>query len=224
MSRWFAGAAVCLAVLACAGPSTAAAESTGAFTKAEATADWSHGSFSGSATWTDCNAECAGYVIVVYAMPSSYSCNSDTWLRRDDPNVQQIWNSSGQRVNETVAVEAKDVRLKPGVATPLLCMIGAQSDEIGPEAFVGSYKLLAQTEFALVPAQEAAPLSAPAPVLQPVPAESKACELARKRLGRLRGARRSARLHQERKRTRKLSSAIHRALKARSARCPQPAT
>jgi hypothetical protein len=155
--------------------STASAYSTGQFTRAEATPDWTHGSFAGNVTWSDCNKGCKSYLVLVYDEPSVYTCSAKDWLEESDPNIRQVWNSGGQTVNKTISFEANNVTLIPGVYGQRLCMIGVQSTETEYGTYVGQ-QLVAGALFQVVTPSAPSP-----PATAPTTGETEACKLARKR-------------------------------------------
>jgi hypothetical protein len=121
-------AATCIAMLGIwASPADA---STGQFSRAEATPDWTHGSFAGSATWTSCNAGCKGWFAVVMVEPSTYTCEAEDWAGPYDPNVQMLWNSGGQSANGTVSFDQSGVSILTGVYGQRLCLIGVQTTTV----------------------------------------------------------------------------------------------
>jgi hypothetical protein len=208
--------------------SPAAAYSSGQFTRAEATSDWSHGSFAGSVTWSDCNAGCKSWLVLVYDEPSVYTCNAEDWLEESDPNIRQVWNSGGQTANKTIPFEVDSVALIPGVFGQRLCMIGVQSTETEYGTHVGQ-QLVTQALFQLAtpplaPAESTA--TTPTTTEPATQTPSRVCRLAQKRVGRLRRLRKAAvrqlRRHSDvrhRRNLRKVNKALRRARAKRAAKC-----
>lgn len=218
MGRRIAIVAACVALFG-VWASTAWAYPSGQFTKAEATPDWSKGSFAGSVTWDACNAGCKSYVVLIYAEPSVYTCQATDWQEESDPNIRQVWNSKGQTTNKTIPFEVNDVALIPGVFGQRLCMIGVQSTETEYGTFVGQ-QLVTQTLFKVAAPPPPPPPAPTATTTTPPPTRvAKGCKLARKRVNRLRKHRKRARQAGKRKRVRKLSKAIRRAVKTRRVKC-----
>jgi hypothetical protein len=121
-----------VAVACLAGAGTAGATSTGEITKAEATSDWSHGSFAGTVVWSDCNAGCLNWHILIYAEPTTgYTCEVTDYLEKGEPNVQQVWDSGEQKGNKTIPFDLTEVPLIPGVVGQQLCVLGLQQTTTG---------------------------------------------------------------------------------------------
>ncbi len=216
--------AVIFAIAFCSIPGTANAFSTGSFSHATATSDWSRGSFAGTVNWTDCNAGCNSYLILVYAEPAVYTCHAEDWLEESDPNIRQVWNSGGQTTNKTISFEQTNVSLIPGVYGQRVCMIGIQSTatEFGTivhEQLVASRLFELETPVpppAPPPATAGVPASAPATTPK---AKTNRCARLRRQMGQLRRRARAARRDNKRQRAARLRKRLRQTTKRHRAKC-----
>jgi hypothetical protein len=209
------------ALIAAGWTSAASGFAVGQFTRAEATADWSHGSFAGSVIWSDCTEFCVSYNVYVFDEPSVNSCDQNDWERAgSDPNVRQLWESGPRNVNETIPFEGSNVELIPGVYGQRLCLIGVQTEENSGVTTVHP-QLINQTLFQVTPPPPTPPVVNTTTITTTTPTStvSEACKRARARVKRLRNLRRRAQNHHKPKQARKLNLAIKRAQKAREAAC-----
>ena len=104
-------------------PSAASAYSSGTFTKAVATEDWSHGSFSAQVNAAPCGAGFCSYFAVVMAQPSlpEYSCRAEEFFD-SDRNTQEIWSGPKQGANGTFEAAATNVSILHGVYGQRYCL------------------------------------------------------------------------------------------------------
>lgn len=217
-------AAIIAIALCSVGTGTANAFSTGQFSHATATSDWSRGSFAGSVNWTDCNAGCDSYLVLVYNEPAVYTCHASDWKEESDPNIRQVWNSGSQTSNRTIPIEANDVELLPGIYGQRLCMIGIQSTETEFGTFV-SQQLVASTLFQVEsppppPAPPAASVESPAAATKPpATAPARVCKRLRKKLRRSRQRLRSARRQGKTRRAARIRRTVQLTARQQRARC-----
>jgi hypothetical protein len=188
-----------------------ASASTGQFTHATATPDWTHGSFAGSVTWTDCNVGCNSYLVLIYDEPSVYTCHAEDWLEESDPNIHRVWSSGGQTSNKTIPFELNNVSLIPGIYGQRLCMIGVQSTTTEFGTHVGQ-QLLASTLFQVE-------VPAPAPEATPPPTPSETCQRLRQRARSLRKRMNAARQAGEQRRAKNLRRALRKTYRRQRASC-----
>lgn len=143
--------AILVAIVALLGlwASPADAQSTGQFTRAEASPDWTTGSFAGSITWTNCNAGCDNWVGEALVEPSTFTCNSFTGTMVGNPNIARVWLSGTQSANATVPFDVSEARLLPGIDGQRLCLIVVQVATIGEPVIktLETHTLLASTVF-----------------------------------------------------------------------------
>lgn len=216
--------AAVIAALAGVAASPAYAFSTGQFSRAEASEDWTQGSFAGSATWTDCNAKCKSYLILVLDEPSVYTCAAEDWLE-SDPNIRTVWQSGSETVNQTIPIEASGVSLLKGIYGQRLCMIGIQSTEIDALTTVVTQQLLANKLFDVEapppPEARPSPPSSPSPeASSPEPPKaSPACKRARTKVKRLRHRLRKARRARHARQIRRLRRSLRHVNRQRRVKC-----
>jgi hypothetical protein len=173
-------------VLAAGATAASAQASTGAFTRAGATPDWSHGNIAGSVTWTECNANCDSWLALVFVQPTTLPCRAEEWSDSGEPNEQMVYDSLGQHANATLSFEKLNESLLRGVYGQRLCMIGIQSTRYGPgpdETVVGQ-ELLASKVMEVETPPAPAPTTTAPPAPAP-PAVSTKCILAGREVRRL---------------------------------------
>jgi len=176
-------AALAIAALLTVGVGSASG-STGTFTKAIATTDWSHGSFAGSVTWTECATNCGGWLAVVEVQPTTIPCAATEWAE-SNPNIRMVWDSLGQHGSVTVPFEVNEAEILRGVYGQRLCLIGIQSYQ---STYPPSAQLLANAimEVAAPPAPAApAPPVVTTPTPPPPSTPTTACVIAGKEVKRL---------------------------------------
>jgi hypothetical protein len=197
--------AVGVVCLAAAGP--AGATSTAEITRAEATSDWSHGSFAGSVAWGDCNADCFNWRILIYDEPTTgYTCEVTDYLEVGEPNVQLIWDSGEQKGNKTISFDVSEATLIAGVVGQRLCVLGLEQTTTGYQP-----QLITQADFTARPA-------APGETANPGGVSSE-CKAARSSVKRLKKRRAAAKDAGNEKRLRKLDRALKKALAKRASSC-----
>lgn len=112
-----------VAAMCALAPSTALAYSSGQFTKAVATEDWTHGSFAASVNAAPCGAGYCSYFPIVFAQPNlpSYSCRSEEFVS-SDRNIQQVWTGPRMSANGSLEATATNVPILHGVYGQRYCL------------------------------------------------------------------------------------------------------
>jgi hypothetical protein len=220
MGRRLAGlvvAAVVCGSLLFASSASAYITSTAAFTKANATPDWTKTSFAGSINWNYCNTGCKSWLVLVFAEPTVYKCEAEDWLVSGDPNIRQVWNSLGQSGNKTLPFEQNEVGLIPGVLGQRLCVIGIQTTYSALyEQDIIENQVIGQTLLTVV----TPPAPPPAPAIEETkPTLSKTCQKARQKVNRLTAQRNAARKTGATKSIHRLNQALREARKQQKANC-----
>jgi hypothetical protein len=206
-TRRFLGAILAVGVVCLAAAGPAGASSTGEIKRAEATADWSHGSFAGSVTWSDCNAGCLNWHILIYAEPTSgYTCEVTDYLEVGEPNVKQVWDSGEQKGNKTISFDVGETPLIPGVVGQQLCVLGLQQTTTGYQP-----QLITKANFTARPA-------APGETGKPGGVSSR-CKAARSSVKQLKKRLAAAKDAGDAKKLRKLNRALKKALAKRASAC-----
>jgi len=194
----FAATTVLLLLAAPAG-----AASTAEINRAEATSDWSHGSFAGSVSWDECNAGCLSWEVLVFDEPTNeYACDPFDYAENSDPNINKVWASGEQHANGTVPIEATNASLIAGVVGQRLCVLGLGRDETGYHP-----RVLTQKDFIALPG------------LPDLPGPSTKCIAARASVKKLKLRRAAAKKAGNAKRVRKLNRALKKAVAKRASAC-----
>lgn len=107
-------------------PSAALAYSSGTFTRAVATEDWTHGSFAATVNAAPCGAGNCSYSVVAFAQPNlpSYSCKSEEFFD-NDKNTQQVFGIVGgdkRTANASFEVSATNTPILHGVYGQRYCL------------------------------------------------------------------------------------------------------
>jgi hypothetical protein len=123
--RVFLGTGMVVATCALA-PSAALAYSSGTFTKAVATEDWTHGSFAATVNAAPCGAGACSYSAVVFAQPNlpAYNCKSEEFFD-NDRNTEQLYGITGgdkKTANASFEVSASNIPILRGVYGQRYCL------------------------------------------------------------------------------------------------------
>ncbi len=107
-------------------PSTALAYSSGTFTKAVATEDWTHGSFAATVNAAPCGAGNCSYSVAVFAQPNlpEYSCRAEEFFD-NDKNTQQLFGFVGgekRTANASFEVSATNIPILNKVYGQRYCL------------------------------------------------------------------------------------------------------
>ena len=127
IKRWRRVPAVCIALgfvlLPLLAPSAASAYSSGQFTKAVATPDWTHGSFVAQVSAAPCGTGYCSYFPIVFAQPSlpEYGCESEEFAD-DDRDTEEVWKGSTETTNTSFEAAAANVPILHGVYGQRYCL------------------------------------------------------------------------------------------------------
>jgi hypothetical protein len=126
-----------VASLAAAGPASA---STGSITRAEASADWTAGSFAGSASWDGCeHISCVGVTAFATVGPGSEPADCSgggrTWPHSGE-GIALVWSSGEGLGGGSASFDATEVPLS-GTPEQLVCLSRRELVEERPECQTG---------------------------------------------------------------------------------------
>jgi hypothetical protein len=104
-------------------PGGASADVTGNIDYAEATPDWTYGSFAGSITYTNCasRVQC-DWTGIVTVQPTTYACDSNDPLPSGDRNVSLVAGTGTQSTDGTVMFSKQNWPIIRGVYGQRLCL------------------------------------------------------------------------------------------------------